>query len=89
MSVRAAFCRFGSQRRARGAHRSCLAGSQTHRECPHPRCSYRAQLRKPFFTNTPTVARIVAAERGVRLKGESGRGGGGDGDGNKPIDGKR
>jgi hypothetical protein len=30
---------------------------------------YRAQLRKPFFTNTPTVARIMAAERGLQLQG--------------------
>ncbi|GBF89330.1 hypothetical protein Rsub_02207 [Raphidocelis subcapitata] len=30
--------------------------------------SYRAQLRKPFFTNTPSIARIMAAERGVELR---------------------
>jgi hypothetical protein len=39
-------------------------------------------MRKPFFTNTPTVARIMAAERGLQLKG----GGGGDGG---AVDGSR
>lgn len=31
---------------------------------------YRSQLRKAFFTNTPSVARIMAADRGVQLKGD-------------------
>jgi hypothetical protein len=32
--------------------------------------NYRFQLRRPFYTNLPSAARVVAAERGVRLKGE-------------------
>ncbi|KAI8466491.1 MAG: hypothetical protein J3K34DRAFT_433543 [Monoraphidium minutum] len=31
---------------------------------------YRAQLRKAFFTNTPSIARIMAADRGIELKGD-------------------
>ena len=33
---------------------------------------YRSQLRKAFFTNTPSIARIMAADRGIEIKGEEG-----------------
>jgi hypothetical protein len=42
--------------------------TRTHTLAPSHR--YRAQLRKAFFTNTPSIARIMAADKGIAIKGD-------------------